>query len=97
MRTKTTEIVTTPELKQGDIVQAHGSLFRLQERNTDDKATRHPDVLECIWFRTDYLGPVTWPNGNTAQEQIPAHWRTVDRPWVIQGNSRARWMRVTLD
>jgi hypothetical protein len=79
------ETVTTHDLREGDMVYCHGTLFELTgvyagsvgvsrtDRDADDVVGFHTKVV-----RVDY------PEG------MPAQWRD---GWDIQGNKRARWAR----
>jgi len=82
------ETVTTHELRNGDVIASHGSLFKLKDR----KVSQSHDVTdyggEVIWFRTAYLGPLL----KGGQESIPSALR---KDWVIQGNKLATWARIT--
>lgn len=86
------EVVTTPELREGDIVCAYGMRIKLGERHIDPRADR-----DVVWF----LGTILNVEEVDANGWVPRGWRTNDRYpefepgtfWQVQGNELATWAR----
>jgi len=78
----------THELKVGDVVNCHGSLFELIERASAPSElpsdANGDNGGDCVWFTTEYLGH----DGAKGDETIPPSWR---KDWTVQGNRRATW------
>jgi hypothetical protein len=80
--------VTTTELKNGDVVLAHGAKLKLRGRVNHGPDKAHPGGGDIITFHVDMIDN---QNGN-----IPLHWLTAENPrdrYTIQGNNYAIWNR----
>jgi hypothetical protein len=84
------EMVTTHDLRIGDVIRCHGCLMELDARNERADDINGNAFGNVVWLRgypiTDDLGA------------IPAGWLTRDdetgsRYWLVQGNGRASWLR----
>jgi hypothetical protein len=78
---KTFTLLNTHQLSVNDVVNCHGSLFRLVERFSEP--SNLPTGGDCVWFTTEYLGAF-----DQFGESIPKHWRD---NWTVQGNANAKW------
>lgn len=75
-----TEVCSVIDLKEGDIVLAHGGRFQVFDPHWYDGGYGQA----CNWgSKVLELGPA-----------IPASWASGPRGWHIQGNSRAKVARV---
>jgi hypothetical protein len=82
------EVLPITEVKNNDILIEHGGLFRVFNRKVS--RAHSPDKYgETVYFESEYLGPY---KGSTVS--IPAHWRTKDRPWIVQGNKNRPATRI---
>ena len=81
------ESVTTHDLNNGDLVYAHGTIFRLKDGR--DCEPRYGETLNdwqgCTRVFETEVVQVEDPRG------MPASWRA---GWTIQGNKLAKWGRV---
>lgn len=89
------EVVSVPDLNEGDVVLQHGGLFRLERRRDwDDGETATFDGVFIDHAHSD------------VECSIPWHWRPavidaaavdegVERYWQVQGNGLAKICRVT--
>ena len=68
----------TYQLQDGDVVQTHGSRYRVQDFQESQGAR---------WCVGQYLGPVT----TEAEESIRRRFPEALERWTIQGNSLAFW------
>lgn len=75
--------VTSHDLNNGDIINAHGALLRLRDRSAHSDAQNKNMYGDVVHFAVDVL-----VEGNT----IPKHWL---QDFAIQGNGAATWARVT--
>ncbi len=86
-----TEIVSTHDLRNGDVIKYYGVLFRLRDRKaapTDLAKAGTPEAEkfgDTVWFKTDVVDDTK--NGGF----IPASWL---KDWTVQGNRLAQWSRV---
>jgi len=101
MKRYTTESVPTNTLREGDLILAHGGLFRVIKvtiwPDMDDTAAERGHVQSNY---CEFLGDAQ-PNHTCS---IPAHWRDgraaspgrpeLDNFWNQQGNGLARTTRV---
>ena len=77
----TGKVVPVTEARKGQYIIEHGSIFKLKEK---EQSKAHPldEFGPTVWFETEYVGPAF----DDLIESIPSHWRSHERPWVVQGN-----------
>lgn len=82
-----TETVTMHDLKDGDLVQHYGVIFKLRDRK--DHGMRPDDDADlqgaCITFKTDVI------DASNRSETFPKAWL---KDWVFQGNKLMTVKRV---
>jgi hypothetical protein len=82
------EVLPVTDVKNNDVLVEHGGLFRVFNRKVS-KAHSIDKYGETVYFESEFLGPY---KGSVVS--IPAHWRTKDRPWIVQGNKLRSAVRI---
>ncbi len=86
----TYEIVTTHDLKVGDVIRTHGALLKLTTCNEGPDTVNNNASGNVVWLRG-------YPVGDTLGA-IPKPWMERDENgdayWLVQGNGRATWLRM---
>ena len=80
------ETVNTHDLRNGDLVSVHGTLFQLKDRQERDLKQGESGWHDgpVVWFKTDVIAI-------SDESGMPAHWRD---DWTVQGNRAAIWQRL---
>ena len=78
----TTEVVSTDQLRNGDLAYSHGAVFRLKEGGSRKAEV---GVRTVYWFKTEVV------KYNENYSQFSKHWQDT---WVIQGNESATTLRI---
>jgi hypothetical protein len=85
------EIVTTHDLQIGDVIRTEGALLKLATRDERPDTINNNEAGNVVWLRG-------YPVADTLGA-IPKAWMERDENgdgyWLVQGNGRATWLRIT--
>jgi len=80
------DMIKSSELKENDLINCHGGLFRCGEVKLSES---HPEEIGPVYYVNAAYEGNAHENGSCS---IPEHW--YEDGWLIQGNDHVKWARV---